>query len=63
MTEIEHQNCLLEKSNVNVETKGVKKYDKHPLKTLTNTTKFGYVPNGKKIKIKTLNVEMQVAVE
>ncbi len=40
----------MEKLNVNVETKSHKKYDKQPLKTLTNTTKFGYVPNGRKEK-------------
>jgi hypothetical protein len=34
----------------NVETKCHKEYDKQPLKTLTSTTKFGYVPNGRNKK-------------
>jgi hypothetical protein len=48
VVKVEHWNCLLKKSNVNVETNSHKKYDKQPLKTLTSTTIFGYVPNGKK---------------
>ncbi len=32
----------------NVETKCHEKYEKQPLKTLTNTTIYGYVPDGRK---------------
>jgi hypothetical protein len=35
---------------VNVETKHHKEYEKKPLKTLKNTTIFGYVPIGRKKK-------------
>jgi hypothetical protein len=38
----------LKKLNVNVETKSHEEYEKQPLKTLTSTTRCGYVPNGRK---------------
>jgi len=50
VVKLEHWNYLLKKSNVNIETNNHKKYDKHPLKTLTSTTIFGYVPNNGKGK-------------
>jgi hypothetical protein len=36
----------LKKLKVNVETKHLKEYDKQPLRTFRNTTKFGYEPDG-----------------
>jgi hypothetical protein len=48
VAKVEHWNYLLKKRNVNVETMSHKKYDKRPLKTFTSTTRFGYVPNGRK---------------
>jgi hypothetical protein len=44
---MQHWIWLLKKLNVNVETKSHKKYEKQPLKTLTSTTRFGNVPNGR----------------
>jgi hypothetical protein len=43
-------NCLLKKSNVNVEIMSHKEYDKQPLKTLMSTITVGYVLDGKNKK-------------
>jgi hypothetical protein len=52
IVKVEQLNCLLKKSNVNVETMSPKEYDKQPLKTLMRTTRFGYVPNGRNKKFR-----------
>jgi len=51
LAKVEHLKLINEKIKwTNVETKCHKEYEKQPLKILTSTTRFKYVPNGRKKK-------------
>jgi hypothetical protein len=44
----------------NVETKCHEEYEKQPLKTLTNTTIYGYVPDVERRDLEIVDVDMHV---
>ncbi len=63
VAKVEYINCLLKKSNVNVETKSLKKMTNNNLKISQTPQDLGMFPMVKRKDFKIVNVEMQAIVE
>ncbi len=63
VAKVEYINCLLQKSNVNVETKSLKKMTNNNLKISQTPQDLGMFPMVKRKDFKIVNVEMQAIVE
>ncbi len=63
VAKVEYINYLLKKSNVNVETKSLKKMTNNNLKISQTPQDLGMFPMVKRKDFKIVNVEMQAIVE
>jgi len=63
VAKVEHINCLLKKSNVNVETKSLKKMTNNNLKISWTPQDLDMFPMVKIKDFKIVDVEMQAIVE